>query len=283
MRSIESFNVIAVLNLFFWFSRGFFGFWPKVSKTSRKPKKQKKTKLQTPTHQLVPTWVLQFSFFCFFRFSRGFFGFWPKVSKTSRKPNKNRKKTKLQTLTHQLVPTWVLQFCFFCFFLFSRGFFGFWPKVSKTSRRPKKTKLQTLTHQLVPTWVLQFCFFLVFSRFFETKKTSRKPKKTIADPNSPACTYMGLAILALFAFLHDVRPCARWWLQFIKECSNCIKMTVLAHCHGRPFWYQKTHSYLASKSSKFYPLESRTTWNLRTYFKMFFLGIQDLNQNQHVA
>ena len=32
----------------------------------------------------------------------------------------------------------------------------------------------------------------------------------IADPNSPACTYMGLAILVVFAFLHDVRPCARW-------------------------------------------------------------------------
>ena len=41
-----------------------------------------------------------------------------------------------------------------------------------------------------------------------TKRLSGKNK--IADPNSPACTYMGLAILALFAFLHDVRPCARW-------------------------------------------------------------------------
>ena len=54
--------------LFFWFSQCFLGFWPKVLKTSRNPKKQKKTKLQTLTHQLVPTWVLQFCFFVFFGF-----------------------------------------------------------------------------------------------------------------------------------------------------------------------------------------------------------------------
>ena len=53
---------------------------------------------------------------------------------------------------------------------------------------------------------------------------------------------MGLAILVLFAFLHYVRPCASWLLQFMKECSNCVvKMTVLAHCHGGPFCFGNTH------------------------------------------
>ena len=104
----------------------------------------------------------------FFWFSQCFLGFWPKVLKTSRNPKKKQKNTKLQTLTHQLVPTWVLQFCFFCFFCFfwfSQCFLGFWPKVLKTSRNPKKTK-----------------------------------KNKIADPNSPACTYMGLAILFFLFF-----------------------------------------------------------------------------------
>ena len=88
-----------------------------------------------------------------------------------------------------------------------------------------------------------FFWFFVFSRFFwfltkSIKNFEENQKKNkIADPNSPACACMGLAILVLFAFLHDVRPCARWWLQFMKECSNCVvKITVLAHCHGRPFW-----------------------------------------------
>ena len=88
---------------------------------------------------------------------------------------------------------------------------GFWPKVLKNlekSKKTKKTKLQTLTHQLVPTGVLQFCFFgfLVFSMFFgfltKSIKNLEKSKKKnkIADPNSPACTYMGLAILFFFVF-----------------------------------------------------------------------------------
>ena len=98
------------------------------------------------------------------------------------------------------------------FFWFSQCFLGFWPKVLKTSRNPKKTKkpkLQTLTHQLVPTWVLVFLVFLVFSMFFgfltKSIKNLEKSKKTkknkIADPNSPACTYMGLAILFFLVFL----------------------------------------------------------------------------------
>ena len=59
-------------------------------------------------------------------------------------------------------------------FFGSRGFSAKVPKTSRTPKKQKKNKLQTLTHQLVPTWVLQFWF--------------------------------------LFASLHDVRPCARWWL-----------------------------------------------------------------------
>ena len=61
--------------------------------------------------------------------------------------------------------------------------------------------MQTLTHQLVPTWVLQFClfcfleFFLVFDQ--KKQKTGENPQKNAdPSPNSPACTYMGLAILA---------------------------------------------------------------------------------------
>ena len=89
--------------------------------------------------------------------------------KSSKSIEKTKKKTKLHTLTHQLVPTWVLQFCFF---LFSRGFFCFWQKVAKTSRKQKKQK-----------------------------------KNKIADPNSPACTYMGLAILF---FLFSRGFCGFW-------------------------------------------------------------------------
>ena len=44
----------------------FFGFLTKSIKNLEKSKKTKKTKLQTLTHQLVPTWVLQFCFFLFF-------------------------------------------------------------------------------------------------------------------------------------------------------------------------------------------------------------------------
>ena len=70
---------LAILFVFVFlvFSR-FFWFLAKSSKNIEKTKKTKKTKLQTLTHQLVPTWVLQFCFFCFllfFWFSRGFFGF----------------------------------------------------------------------------------------------------------------------------------------------------------------------------------------------------------------
>ena len=56
-------------------------------------------------------------------------------------------------------------FVFFWVFWFSRGFFWFLTKSSKTSRKPKKPK-----------------------------------KNKIADPNSPACTYMGLAILFFLFF-----------------------------------------------------------------------------------
>ena len=41
-----------------------------------------------------------------------------------------------------------------------------------------------------------------FGFLTKSSKNLEKPKKTkIADPNSPACTYMGLAILFFFGFL----------------------------------------------------------------------------------
>ena len=73
--------------LFFVFSM-FFGFFTKSIQNLEKSKK----KLQTLTHQLVPTWVLQFWFFLvFFGFLNFFLGFWPKVLKTSRNPKKTKK------------------------------------------------------------------------------------------------------------------------------------------------------------------------------------------------
>ena len=174
---------------FFWFSRGFFCFWPKVAKTSRKPKKNK---IADPNSPACTYMGLAF-FFCFLVV----FGFWPKVAKTSRKPK--RKKNKIADPAHQLVPTWVLQFCFFLFFCFLEVFLAFDQKKQKhrenqkkkrvffcfdqkyQKHRANKKQMQTLTHQLVPTWVLSSkntaktknlylhgsCnfFFLVFSRF----------------------------------------------------------------------------------------------------------------------
>ena len=109
-----AFTGLAVL--FFWFSQCFFWFLTKSIKKPREIQKKQKTKLQTLTHQLVPTWVLQFCFF--FVFSYGFlnvfFWFLTKSIKNLEKSKKTQK-TKLQTLTHQLVPTWVLQFVLFLF------------------------------------------------------------------------------------------------------------------------------------------------------------------------
>jgi len=90
--------------------------------------------------------------------------------------------------------------------LFSR-FFWFLTKSIKNLEKTKKqktTKFQTLTHQLVPTWVLQFCFFLVSRGFLILLVKNQKPrenqKNKIADPNSPACAYMGLAIFVFLLF-----------------------------------------------------------------------------------
>ena len=114
-------------------------------------------------------------FLFFFGFLDVFFGFWPKVSKTSRKPKKP-KKTKLQTLTRQLVPHGSCNFVFFVFFWFSRG-------------------------------------FLVFDQKYQKPRENQKKNK-IADPNSPACTYMGLAIL-FFLFV--------WFSQVFWFLTKSIK------------------------------------------------------------
>ena len=116
------------------------------------------------------------------------------------------KKTKLQTLIHQLVPTWVLQFCFFWFVVFSRGFLEVLTKSIKTLEKPTNTKtntkLQTLTYQLTYMGLaISFLFFFVFSMVFLilTKSINEKTKKNkIADPDSPACTYMGLSFFVFW-------------------------------------------------------------------------------------
>ena len=54
-------------------------------------------------------------------------------------------------------------------------------------------------------FVFFFCFldvFLAFDQKWQKPRENQKNKKNkIADPNSPACTYMGLAILFFFWFL----------------------------------------------------------------------------------
>ena len=258
MRSIESFNVIAVLNLFFF---GFLEVFLVFDQKYQNPRENKiakknfvffgflkKNKIADPNSPACTYMGLAILFFLFFV---GFLEVFLVFDQKYQKPRENQKNKKNKiadpnspACTYMGLAILVFLF-FFCFFGFLEVFFGFWPKVSKTSRKPKKTKKKTKIadpNSPACTYMgLAILFFFVFSRFFwvfdqKYQKPRQNQKNKIADPNSPACTYMGLAILALFAFLHDVRPCARWWLQFIKECSNCIKMTVLAHCHGSPFW-----------------------------------------------
>ena len=152
MRSIESFNVIAVLNLFFWCSRGFLVFDQKYQKPRENQKKTKKTKLQTLTHQLVTTWVLQFCFFVFLVFSR--------FLKTKKQKNKIADPNSPACTYMGLA---ILVFLVF--------FFGF---------------LEV---------------FLVFDQKYQKPRENQKNKKNkIADPNSPACTYMGLGFFVFFVF-----------------------------------------------------------------------------------
>ena len=122
--------------------------------------------MQTLTHQLVPTWVLQFWFFLFFWFSQCFLGFWPKVLKTSRNPKKTKKKNKIADPNSPACTYMGLAILVFFVFLVFSMFFGFLTKSIKNLEKSKKNK-----------------------------------KNKIADPNSPACTYMGLAILVFFVFL----------------------------------------------------------------------------------
>ncbi len=105
--------------------------------------------MQTLTHQLVPTWVLQFC--CFFVFSR-FCYFWSITKKTSSKQNTTQ-------VFPRPAPPWL---CFFCF-LEVLATFGQKPK--KTLRKPTKKTTQVLPRP-APLW---FCFF-VFC-FLEERKT----------------------------------------------------------------------------------------------------------------
>ena len=104
-------------------------------KNLEKSKKTKKTKLQTLTHQLVPTWVLQFWFFV--GFCR-FFGF------TLRNPKKTKKNKIARPMSVQAGELGSAILVFFVFFVF----FGFTSrnkkKNKKKQKKQKKTKLQDL-------------------------------------------------------------------------------------------------------------------------------------------
>ena len=119
--------------------------------------------------------------------------------------NLNPEKTKkMQTLTHQLVPTWVLQVCFFLFsfvFWFFSMFFLFLTQ-KKSKENQKKKQKNADPNPPACTYMGLAILFVLFSRFFlvfdqKKQKTGENPRKNAdPSPNSPACTYMGLAILA---------------------------------------------------------------------------------------
>ena len=98
--------------------------------------------MQTLTHQLVPTWVLQFCFFLFFLMVFSMFCLFLFLTKSIKNLEKSKKtqKTKLQTLTHQLVPTWVLQFVCFVSFWFLNVFW-FLTKTSRNDKKVNKNKI----------------------------------------------------------------------------------------------------------------------------------------------
>ena len=150
---------------FFWFSRCFFGFWPKVAKTSRKPKKNKIADPNSPACTYMGLAILFFLVFLFFFVFSRFFLFLTKSSKNIEKTKKNQNCRPYNSPACTYMGLAILFFfVFFCFL----EVFWFLTKTSRKQKKTKKTKLQTLTHQLVPTWVLQFCFFLffLFSRGF---------------------------------------------------------------------------------------------------------------------
>ena len=152
--------------LFSLFSRGFFwGFWPQVAKTLRKPKWSKKYRLgdyikpnislksiakprenqklgdyMRPDISLKSVFIF---FWFFFWFSRGFATFGQKSKKLEKTKKKKQQKKRLGDYMRPDISLKSLFFLFFRFFLFSQGFFGFWPKVAKTLRRPNTTKIRT--------------------------------------------------------------------------------------------------------------------------------------------
>ena len=198
----------------------------KFKKKPREIQKNKKTKLQTLTHQLVPTWVLQFCFFVFFWFylekSKNnqktkiadpnspactymglpilfFLFFWFYLEKSK----KNKKKQNCKTYVGTSWWVRVCNFVFFCVFVF----FGF------TSRNPKKTKKQknkiarpmSVQAGELGSAILFFLLFFVFFVFCFFGFTSRNPKKNkknkIARPMSVQADELGSAILFFLFFL----------------------------------------------------------------------------------
>ena len=99
-------------------------FWPNCKKIMEKPKKTKKTKVQThvPSQASPQTLPMGLNFLLFFWFSRGF----GQTAKNHGKTKKNKKNKKFRPMSPaRPLPRpcpWVWTFCFFCFFWFSGGF-----------------------------------------------------------------------------------------------------------------------------------------------------------------
>ena len=119
-QSFQNYSGLVVKSLFFCFFRGFFfGFWPKVAKTSRKPKKTKFLEL------LDSGLVVKSLFFSFLMFSRGFFCFLTKSSKNLEKTKKTKNnKVSRTTLESGVVKSFFFVFSSFCCFRIS--YIGSW-------------------------------------------------------------------------------------------------------------------------------------------------------------
>ena len=143
---------------------------------------------------------------------------------------------------------------------FRKGFSGFPRKVTKLSKTPENpTNHPDL---LYPMFFLFSRFFFCWKKIHQKQQKPRENKQKHTNQKTkwqtPTPQIFSIPWVCL---LHDVRPGARWWLQFIYACSTCVsmpvvlvcdfsvlknvvlvkQMTVLAYCHGRPFWFATKH------------------------------------------
>ena len=186
--------------------------YQKPRENHKKPKKQN-CNPNSPACAYMGLAILFFLCSLFLWFSRVFFWFLTKSIKNPRKPKKSKKQN--ADPNSPACAYMGLAIFFNCFFVFSR----FLPKYQnlektvKTSRKPKKNCRPYLTSlclhgscNFVFFCVLCFCGFLEVFFWFLTKsiknleKTIKNRKKQNCNPNSPACAYMGLAILFFFCF-----------------------------------------------------------------------------------